>query len=126
MMIAVIDDDPLFQFVTKKMIARIAPGAEVLEFGNGQQALDFISSHRDTDLPEMILLDINMPVMNGWEFLEGLRSRTNHSYHPRIYLVSSSVDDQDALKATTYPELSSYLTKPLSQDQLIGILRTSS
>ena len=122
--IAIIDDDVVFQFMAKSLINRILKNPEILQFENGKDAIDFIMKHRNDPraLPGTIFLDINMPVMNGWEFLDTFRQLPFKEYRPGIHLVSSSVDDQDSLMATHYPEVASYHIKPLSQQQFIDIL----
>ncbi|RAJ90022.1 response regulator receiver domain-containing protein [Larkinella arboricola] len=124
MKIAIVDDDHLFQFMTHKLIERIAPGHQLLGFQDGQPALDFIQANQShlQRLPELILLDINMPLLNGWQFLEGLKQLEATTYRPRIYMVSSSIDPADVLKSQTYAQVKGYLTKPLSKQQLTELL----
>lgn len=124
MKIAIIDDDPIFQFVTWKMIDIISEGNELLRFDDGKAAFDFIqnSVQRPGLLPELILLDINMPHMNGWLFLDSLRTLKNANYHPLIYMVSSSIDQNDLSRLKDYIELKGYLNKPLTKLQLYTLL----
>ena len=66
-----IDDDFIHQFGMKRMIQRYQPLEGVIEFSNGLDAINFFKTpHADEEIPELIFLDINMPVMNGWEFME--------------------------------------------------------
>lgn len=121
MKIAIIDDDPIFQFLVKRALVKIAPGHELLRFDDGQQAFDYLESWlplHQAALPALILLDINMPHMNGWQFLDSYRALQAVNYRPHIYLVSSSSDPADLSKSQTYPELKGYLKKPLSVQQM--------
>ena len=113
--IAIIDDNQVYRFIAKKLIHRAAPLTTLIELHDGQQAIDFLISKRDhpSELPELILLDINMPNLNGWQFLDELRKINLSSYRPTIYIVSSSNAPEDASMAATYPEIKGYLTKPL-------------
>ena len=70
-------------------------------------------------LPEMILLDINMPQMDGWQFLEGLLAiRPNFNNETIIYVVTSSIAHSDREKANSIEEVSGFLSKPLSVEHL--------
>ena len=70
--IFVIDDDPIMLFGMRKMLSKITAKSRLYEFNNGQGALNNILEHiqEDTKLPEVIFLDINMPILDGWGFLE--------------------------------------------------------
>lgn len=123
MNIAVIDDDPLFQFITKKMIGRLLPNhPNVSSFLNGQEAIDYFKNDNTTlpILPDLILLDINMPVVNGWQFLDWYHQAD--WLNTKIYLVSSSIAESDRVKAEEYEQLSGFLIKPLSEKQLMELI----
>lgn len=124
MKIAIIDDDPIFHFVTCKMIGIISRDNGLIQFDDGKAAFDFIQAglQQPEVLPELILLDINMPHMNGWQFLDGLRTLQSERYRPFIYLVSSSMDQNDLLRSASYPELRGYLNKPLTKQELHAML----
>jgi len=70
--ICIIDDDSVFVFTVKKMIQKEAFSNEIIEYSNGQEALDGLGNKIDNgeDLPEVVLLDLEMPIMDGWEFLD--------------------------------------------------------
>ena len=74
----------------------------------------------------MIFLDINMPIMNGWEFLDEYKNlRTQFTKPVVVYVVSSSIDDNDMRKSREYKEVSDYIVKPVNRDtykELIGNL----
>lgn len=93
----------------------------LLVYENGRVAIDGLRNFIDTqgDLPDMILLDINMPEMDGWGFLEEFISLKPHiEKEIIIYMVSSSIDDQDIQRANKYDEVSDYIVKPISRDAL--------
>jgi two-component system chemotaxis response regulator CheY len=124
MTVGIIDDDSIFQFITKKMINRLLPGCTMLQFSDGQEAIDFIRDHVHTqaELPKLILLDINMPRLNGWQFLDCLQGEPIAGYNPFIYMASSSCDSQDLAMAESYTQIQGYLPKPLSKEKLETIL----
>jgi len=72
------------------------------------------------ELPELIFLDINMPIMNGWEFLELLTGRGANKT-PKIYMLTSSISPDDIKKSEDHPMVTNYITKPLSLAKLQSI-----
>jgi CheY-like chemotaxis protein len=117
----VIDDDPIYQIIVNKMIKKSELFFDVLSFKNGKEAIEEFKNKLDKkeNLPNTILLDINMPIMDGWEFMEEivlLKNKINDAIH--IYIVSSSIAIEDKNKAKLYPEIVGYLVKPLNNDVL--------
>jgi len=120
----IIDDDEIYLFSVKKVIEVNNLSDKVLEFKNGQDALNFFREYcNDHDaLPDVIFLDINMPVMNGWEFIEEFRKiRPSITKDILLYIVSSSVDKTDVDKAKSLPTVNDYITKPITATQLKNI-----
>lgn len=120
----IIDDDEIYLFSVKKVIELNNLSDKVLEFKNGQEAIDFFSkNHKDEHaLPDVIFLDINMPVMNGWEFLEEFKKiQPAMSKSISLFVVSSSVDKSDVDKAKSLTPVQDYLTKPITANQLKSI-----
>lgn len=118
-----IDDDFIHQFGMKRMIQRYQPSEGVIEFSNGLDAINFFKApHADEEIPELIFLDINMPVMNGWEFMEEF-VKIRPTIHKKIdiYILSSSTDSVDIQKAKSNPEITDYIVKPLTPDLLNNI-----
>ncbi len=120
----IIDDDKLYQFGMKRMLEHIATETEIIQFYNGLQAIEYLQQNKDHRnlLPDVIFLDINMPVMNGWQFLDAF---VNLHLHPEqritIYMVTSSVDNAEILKAASYKEIKNYIIKPISISNLKDI-----
>lgn len=123
MITCIIDDDEIYLFSIKKVIEVNKLSEKVLEFRNGQEALDFFSTCSDhTNLPDVILLDINMPVMNGWEFIEEFKKlKPAIDKNIMLYVVSSSVDRTDVDKARSLSNVHDYLIKPMTASQLKSI-----
>lgn len=105
--IVLIDDDPISNFVTEKLIQRnIMQPCKVFSFDNAVDALRDIYQIS----PHYLFLDLNMPEMTGWDFLEMFQPPQSN---PEIYILSSSVDERDIIKANQYQQVKKYLSKPL-------------
>lgn len=125
----IIDDDPIFVFGTKRLINEIGFSTEITVYENGEDAIHgFHSTLADNEpLPNVVLLDLNMPIMNGWEFLDEFISIPNPSRdHVLIYVISSSVDPRDLAKVKEYSEVSNYILKPITIPDLKDIINTIS
>ncbi len=120
----IIDDDEIYLFSVKKVIELNNLSDKVLEFKNGQEAIEFFSQNQQDEdaLPDVIFLDINMPVMNGWEFIEEFKKiQPAMSKSITLFVVSSSVDKSDVEKAKSLDPVFDYLTKPITASQLKNI-----
>ncbi|MGC1631790.1 MAG: response regulator [Gelidibacter sp.] len=117
--ICIIDDDPIFRFGTRKMMETVQLSLDFLIYKNGKEAFDDLlpKLRQDTNLPDVILLDLNMPIMDGWQFLDELIKIPNAERIP-IYIVSSSVDSRDIDKAKTYEIVNNYIIKPFSVSKI--------
>lgn len=123
--ICLIDDDRIYQFTAKRIIELVSPSQKVLIFSNGKEAIDFFNQRKFNaeQLPDVIFLDINMPIMNGWEFLEAYSNvRTEVSKTITIYMVSSSVDEKDKLRSKGFIDVKDFIVKPLNLTEMRKIL----
>ncbi|WP_026935317.1 response regulator [Christiangramia echinicola] len=123
----IIDDDPIFVFGTKKIMKLANFCNSFLVFHNGEEALNhlkpIIESNNDS-LPDVILLDLNMPVMDGWEFLDEF-IKIPCEKEITIYIVTSSIDPIDMDRAKDYDNISNYLIKPISSQKLQELMSAS-
>ncbi|WP_417886210.1 response regulator [Zunongwangia sp.] len=119
----IIDDDPIFVFTAKKIMELADFSDSFLVFKNGKEAINHFTALLTTEntLPDVILLDINMPVMNGWEFLDEF-TKIESLKSVVIYVVSSSIDPEDKERAKSYEEVSNYVVKPITIDSLKTII----
>ncbi|SKA02809.1 response regulator [Sediminibacterium ginsengisoli] len=131
--ILLIDDDDVTNFLSREMLRLSVPDAVVVAMQNGREALDFLQNGlrgQDT-LPDIILLDINMPVMDGWDFLEGF-DKLKSSADPQIldaisiFMFTSSVYYEDMNKAKSFPSVRNIFSKPLDENRISEILESSS
>lgn len=124
----IIDDDPIHQRIAQIMISKHNLFDEYLSYTEAQKALDFLQENKSNDeiLPDVILLDLNMPVVDGWDFLETFES-INKEFKKkiRVFIVSSSVDEKDVLRSKSYTGVRGFISKPLSPDIIRSIRETS-
>lgn len=124
--ILIVDDDHVYKLVTRRMIGLCCTSAEVLFAENGREAIVALQAaltDPSMQLPDIILLDIEMPEMNGWEFLRAFSSLPAAAVAGvNIYVVSSSIDDMDLERTKIYPSVKNLITKPFSVGLLRGIL----
>ncbi|MEQ5789419.1 response regulator [Muricauda sp. NFXS6] len=117
-----VDDDPIFNWVSTKLIEKVDPNLTIKLFADGREALDFLYENYTGETLYQILLDINMPRMNGWEFIEKLeRLQTIKGDNISIYIVSSSTDESDIKKADELKLVRGYFKKPLSIEDIKSI-----
>jgi len=116
--ICVIDDDMIYQMIIKKMISRTDIFNDAVIYGRAEKALKHFKKS-EAKLPDLILLDINMPEMDGWQFLVELKKhRPSFFTETKIYIVTSSIASSDKAKAKAIPEVSGFLSKPVSVSKL--------
>jgi CheY-like chemotaxis protein len=125
-LICLIDDDEVYQFIFQRQIELCNLPHKVLIFPNGQKCLDYLYQTQQTpaQLPECIFVDINMPIMDGWQFLDKFAAfRTQLSKAIKIYFVTSSIDERDMSKAQNIKEVEEYLIKPISDRKITDVLK---
>jgi CheY-like chemotaxis protein len=121
--VCVIDDDKIYVYGLKKLISIKQLCPNLIEFPNGQEAIDFLNNPENQhQLPDIILLDINMPVMDGWGFMERyVEIMPRLGKKIVVYMVSSSINDEDIKRAKSISQISDYVIKPVSQDKLVQL-----
>lgn len=113
----IVDDDPVLVFMLQKMIINNGLNDSPISFEDGLQALTYLKENYTVKDNYIILLDINMPEMNGWEFLDVIQSFVNDT-NVFVFIVSSSINQGDKDKAKQYSLVISYLEKPIFNDAL--------
>lgn len=123
--IYIIDDDNLYQLLLKRSIEKLNPATKIVPFKNGAEAWEYIEERlaMGQAMPDFLLLDINMPVMDGWQFLEVLQQK-KEQFDPMlcIYMISSSIDQNDRSAAMGNPLIRQYISKPVPVDVLTKII----
>ncbi|GAB4417812.1 MAG: response regulator [Bacteroidia bacterium] len=121
--VMLIDDDGITNLIHQSLISRYDPHIELQAYNDARHALNTLVDQQKNDpasLPELILLDINMPGMNAWEFLEAYQAEGLSCY---LMILTSSIDKRDRDKAAQYPAVRGFIVKPLSRTDLDALLR---
>lgn len=125
--ICVVDDDVIYQYTTMKIIEILKISKKQQVFSDGEKALEFVQHHIDDEdeLPDIVLLDINMPIMDGFQFMEEyVKFCTKIKKKIHIYIVSSSVDPLDIEKAKNMKGVLGYIVKPIKTNDIKQIIAT--
>lgn len=126
-LILCVDDDPITLMLCKMVISKSTFANEILTAQNGEEALNYFDdlklNHLGSEIkkyPQLIFLDLNMPVMGGWEFLDHFSKEDYREAFKncKVIVLSSTIDPDDINKAKTYPMVLDFLSKPISKDML--------
>lgn len=123
--LCLVDDDDVFRFLTRKVIEETKLVNRIEIFSNGLSAIQFLKANLTSPegLPEIILLDLTMPVMDGWGFLEEfIKIKPHTGKKITIYIVSSSIDPADIKKARSISVVSDFIIKPVTRIKLMHML----
>lgn len=121
-----VDDDPITLMLCRKVVERVEFAKEIITVNNGEEAIRYFDAlfeerknNKDIDYPKLVLLDLNMPVMDGWEFLESYTAKDYQTIFEstRFIVLSSSIDPYDINRSKTYPVIG-FLSKPVTKEML--------
>ena len=121
-----VDDDPITLMLCKKVIIKSSFSNEIITSQNGEEALNYFNTIKHSNnknkpipQPQLIFLDLNMPVMGGWEFLDCFNSEEFSEFNSiKVVVLSSTIDPEDFEKSKQYPMVIDFLSKPISQSML--------
>lgn len=128
--ILLVDDDDATNFINRKILSKLKVAEQIHIALNGKEAIEFLQNQNspgqqesEITTPQLILLDINMPVMDGWEFMEAYHSLSEEKKADVIVvMLSTSGNPDDIKRAESNPEISGYNTKPLHPDLMLEII----
>ncbi|MEO2064384.1 MAG: response regulator [Christiangramia sp.] len=112
--IFLVDDQPIANFITKKLLEVEGFEGEVRDFTDSTEAFEYLSNEDES----LIFLDLNMPVMSGWDFLEELQKR---NIKHQVIILSSSTSQFDIQKAKLYPDVLQYVVKPMNKQKFLEL-----
>lgn len=121
--ILITDDDPVILYMHKHLIKKSGLSADTISFPNAEDTLAYIGSH-SPEINYLIILDINMPGMSGWDLLDKIIEKNYKDIF--VVIVSSSVDTEDHEKAKTYSQIIAFIEKPLSDPKILTLLESHS
>lgn len=118
-----IDDDPITLMLCKKVIAKSNFCHEIITSSNGEDALQHFTTLKEnisSTRPDLIFLDLNMPIMGGWEFLNYFKKEDFLEFQTiKVVVLSSTIDPEDLEKSKQYEMVIDFLPKPISTQMLI-------
>lgn len=124
-LILCVDDDPITLMLCKMVISKSSFAKEIITAQNGEEALNYFDDlklnnlgNKITSYPSVVFLDLNMPVMDGWEFLDHFSKEeyTSVFQNTRVIVLSSTIDPRDIEKSKTYPMVMDFLSKPITKE----------
>jgi len=117
-----VDDDPITLMLCKMVINKALFSNKIITAKNGEDALNYFKTLKDTGTgikPQLIFLDLNMPIMGGWEFLDSFSTAEYSEYNTiNVIILSSTIDPEDLEKAKKYPMVLDFLSKPITKEML--------
>ena len=125
--ICIIDDDEVYKFFMKRVLKIKKLAEDVISFADGEEAYNFFNKNKENPekLPDLIFLDINMPIMDGFQFMaEYVKIQAVIEKKITIYMITSSIDPIDLEHSKKYPEISDFITKPVKAEVLKRIINS--
>lgn len=121
-----VDDDSITIMLSKMVLTRAAYAKEVVTAQNGEEALHYLDSliaNQATVVPNLIFLDLNMPIMGGWEFLDAFSEAKYREVFPncKVIVLSSTIDPKDIEKSKSYSMVLDFMPKPIKKDLLEAV-----
>ncbi len=122
----VIDDDSIFVYTIKKMMRMYNLTNRLETFSNGKEAQNQLIEIQEGNkkYPDVIFLDINMPILDGWQFMEQF-SKFPDKDNIIVYLISSSIDPEDKERSKNFDDIKGFVVKPLTSKSLIDLIDKS-
>ena len=115
--IYIVDDDKIFLLITTRLLKKMYPEADVKTFEGGEAALEAI---KETP-PDLLFLDLNMPGMDGWQFLDRVEDELSNNHFP-IYVSTSSINPMDKKKSDAHERVKGFIEKPWTKENINEIV----
>jgi CheY-like chemotaxis protein len=123
--IFLIDDDPIYVFLVRRIIESVDSSLEIFQFPDGELAINYLTTvgADPRQLPDIIFLDLSMPVLDGWEFLQEYADlRPKLQKRISLFIVSSSISPEDLERSKRDPLVADFLIKPLDREKVKDVM----
>lgn len=123
--VMIIDDDMVDLYIISRMITKNNFGKNVLHYSEAQKAMKYLQENQDniSKLPQIIFMDIYMPLMSGFEFLEAYdKLSTTLKNYCKTYIISSTIDSEDIARSSSNKNVVSFHVKPINKEFLDRII----
>lgn len=117
--VLIIDDDSIVLFIQEKMLKKCEISSHPFTFKDARKAINFLKL-QEPEHHFLILLDINMPLMNGWEFLEEVKNLLVYP-NVKVLMVTSSINKYDKEKSKIYKSVIGFIEKPISTENCLKL-----
>ncbi len=127
--ILLVEDDNIMVVISNKLMKIVGFADEVVSVINGHEAREYLNNSTSPgaapEMPDLILLDLHMNMMTGWEFLDWYNNWTSNLQHyPPVYILSSTISEEDSRKAKNYKQVEGFITKPITVENLDKMSRS--
>ena len=119
--IGIIDDDTIYHFILTSIINKNKLAESILSFLDGEEAIQYLTENKmnNEKIPDVLFLDVNMPIMDGWMFIEEYaRIKTDITKKTLVFMLSSSANPIDIERADKISEISNYIIKPINLEEV--------
>ena len=117
--VMIVDDSEADQFLSRYIIESISHNIKIVNAYDGEEALEIINQGHNN--PDLIILDINMPRMNGLDFLSAYQNCDNN--HSEVVMLSSTMHEEDKVQCLSFPQVKNFLSKPLIIEDVVALLK---
>lgn len=121
--VCIIDDDPIYTFVFGDMLKSLKIAEEITVYDNGMQAILRLKERNtrvDEKLPEVLFVDLDMPIMDGFQFLEEFQE-VEWKTPIQVFVISSTIDQSEIKKVNKYEAVSKFMSKPLNEQMILDL-----
>ncbi|MEJ7694207.1 response regulator [Daejeonella sp.] len=124
-LVSIIDDDAIFQFLANRLLRSTNLIDKIIQFPDGEKAINYFIENKDIaeNIPDLVFLDLNMPYIDGWQFLEKFIAISFPKELITIYICTSSNSLFDQKRFTEYPKLKGYLIKPIDKEKFLEVVQ---
>ncbi|HKL02171.1 MAG TPA: response regulator [Cryomorphaceae bacterium] len=125
-LVLIVDDDPISILVSETIIRKHHFSEEIKSFKSGKDGISYLKEllERGKELPDLIFLDVMMPIMDGWEFLDAYDEIIDKSsFEPNVIMLTALTGDKDREKAKAHPLVRTFVSKPITSEFLRSLAK---